>query len=176
MSLSRQSVLSLLIFQNDWKRGAELGVYEGATFLYLLERFPTLELIGVDKWERTPGPKDQDRETGQVSYANKDMEGAEKFVREQCAVFNARAKIIKADTVKAAKEVADSSLDFVFIDADHTTASVKADIKAWQPKVKAGGMLLGHDRNWPSVQKALAALFGPNGWKKYEGNVWARRC
>jgi hypothetical protein len=39
----------------------------------------------------------------------------------------------------------DNSLDFVYIDANHTYEGVKEDIKYWYPKVKPGGLLLGHD-------------------------------
>ena len=37
------------------------------------------------------------------------------------------------------------SLDFVFIDADHSYESVAKDIDAWRSKVKQGGFLAGHD-------------------------------
>lgn len=39
----------------------------------------------------------------------------------------------------------DASLDFCFIDADHTYESVSKDIDAWRSKVKNGGILAGHD-------------------------------
>lgn len=44
-----------------------------------------------------------------------------------------------------AKEFEDGSIDFVFIDADHSYKSVKKDILAWLPKVKKGGIIAGHD-------------------------------
>jgi predicted O-methyltransferase YrrM len=40
-------------------------------------------------------------------------------------------------------------LDFVFIDADHSYEGCKADIEAWFPKVKPGGLLSGHDYDNP---------------------------
>ena len=52
---------------------------------------------------------------------------------------------IQASSPAAAESYADASLDFVYIDADHRYAAVSADIKAWLPKIKAGGWLAGHD-------------------------------
>jgi hypothetical protein len=37
------------------------------------------------------------------------------------------------------------SLDYVYIDADHSYKSVQEDLIAWYPKVKVGGLFAGHD-------------------------------
>jgi cephalosporin hydroxylase len=71
-----------------------------------------------------------------------------------------RINPIKKPSVVASKMYEDKSLDFVFIDADHAYEFVKADIKAWLPKVKSGGILAGHDYNWPSVQQAVKETLG----------------
>lgn len=39
----------------------------------------------------------------------------------------------------------DALADLVFLDAAHTYVEVLADIKAWYPKVRPGGILAGHD-------------------------------
>ena len=39
----------------------------------------------------------------------------------------------------------DNTLDFVFIDADHSCEAVKRDILGWWSKLKRGGTLCGHD-------------------------------
>lgn len=39
----------------------------------------------------------------------------------------------------------DESLDFVYIDSDHTYESIKNNIKLWHPKVKKGGILTGRN-------------------------------
>lgn len=54
---------------------------------------------------------------------------------------------VRMTSLEAAATYADNSLDFVFIDAQHDYDSVKADILAWAPKVKQGGILAGHDYN-----------------------------
>jgi hypothetical protein len=48
-------------------------------------------------------------------------------------------------SLEAAKLIKNKSLDICFIDADHRYDSVKADILAYVPKVKDGGILCGHD-------------------------------
>lgn len=168
--MNRIDVMVGLCRSEKWRRGAELGVWRGELFFTLLARCSQLSLIGVDRWSRVAGgPKD--RETGAQSWADKDMRGAEHHVRQAAAQLGARAVIIKGDTVAAAGQVEDGSLDFVFIDADHATAAVEADIRAWAPKLASGGWFTGHDAHWPSVRRALDSTLP--GWSKLAGDVWA---
>lgn len=54
-----------------------------------------------------------------------------------------------------------TQFDMVFIDADHSYAGVKADILAWRPLVKPGGILCGHDFHTgaPGVVQAVQEIF-----------------
>lgn len=54
-------------------------------------------------------------------------------------------KIIRDFSVNAAELFEDESIDFVYIDGDHNYEAVTADIKAWYPKIKSGGIISGHD-------------------------------
>ena len=69
--------------------------------------------------------------------------------------------LIIADSLTASRLFGDASLDWVHLDARHDYASVKADIRAWLPKVKPGGWLSGDDYDklkWPEVVKAVGDL------------------
>lgn len=68
---------------------------------------------------------------------------------------------IKGLSVEVAKKYEDNSLDFVFIDASHEYEDVRADILAWLPKVKTGGIIGGHDYcdGWAGVKKAVNEIF-----------------
>lgn len=66
---------------------------------------------------------------------------------------------IKMASNKAVNLFADNSIDFLFIDADHSYEGVKRDIQMWIPKVRSGGVIAGHDYDWEGVKKAVDELF-----------------
>ena len=140
----RYEWLTSLVDGTGWTLGAELGLRKGSTYLYMLQYCPELTLIGVDCWADGLG--------------HQEVDAAEKMVRDGAKKYGARARIIKGWTVQVAEQIDDGTLDFIFVDADHSYESVKADLLAWMPKVKKGGWIIGHDINWPSVKKAADEL------------------
>jgi len=79
----------------------------------------------------------------------------EHIFRANMAALGIQPHIHVEDSVKAAADFADGSIDVVFIDGDHREAGVRADIEAWMPKVKFGGILAGHDIDEPGVAAAV---------------------
>lgn len=153
--------MSDLIACNGWTHGVELGVWEGALFGHLLNRHPDLYLAGVDHW-RPEG-----------LYAEKDMAAAEAKARAIAEIYPRRARLLKCDTRIGATDWTDGSLDFVFIDASHDKQSVRADVRAWRPKIRRGaraGALTGHDANLETVREAIDEELP--GWKLLGANVW----
>jgi hypothetical protein len=140
----RRGWLVELINRHHWRHGAELGACKGKTLFYLIDHCPELHMIGVDLWAAQPGNPVED-----YTQPHWRHEWAANHVKAQ-ARKTGRVRIIHEDTVNAAAEVANQSLDFVFIDADHGRAA--EDITAWRPKLKPQGKLIGHDINWPSVK------------------------
>ncbi len=74
---------------------------------------------------------------------------------------NEYVNAIQAISWEAASYYEDNSLDFVFLDADHSYDSVKKDLEAWWPKVKLGGIFAGHDYTelGYGVKKAVDEFF-----------------
>lgn len=70
-----------------------------------------------------------------------------------------RFRVHAMSSVEAAGRFADGSLDVVWIDADHSYEAVRADIAAWLPKVKAGGVIAGDDWAMGGVAKAVEEAF-----------------
>jgi hypothetical protein len=81
-------------------------------------------------------------------------------------------KVVVSDSVGASQRYENGSLDFVFIDGGHSYKEVKADIQAWLPKVKKGGVLAGHDysKSFPGVVQAVRELLP--GHKQVSKNCW----
>jgi hypothetical protein len=92
----------------------------------------------------------------------------------------------RTTSVNAASTYEDDSVDFVFIDGHHGYDSVVADINAWIPKIKSGGMLSGHDYAWcTDIRKAVHEVLGDGtesytdsygiGYRSYD-DPWGEGC
>lgn len=172
---ARAVTLAKLALTQGWTKGAELGVYEGATTDHLLSTCPLLQMVGVDVWLPIEGgPKDKTTgfspkaagviaEACAKAYQVRERHGADRFW------------IKRERTVDAALDFNPATFDFVFVDASHVTADVVADILAWRPLVKPGGMILGHDADWPAIQEALRQVGFLDRAEYYDGNVWGVR-
>ncbi len=84
-------------------------------------------------------------------------------------------EVIKGLSVDVSKQFENNFFDIIFIDAFHSYKSVKADIGAWYPKLKIGGIMCGHDYISVSVHsgvwKAVMEKFEPN-VKKLPNCIW----
>jgi predicted O-methyltransferase YrrM len=137
--------------------GAEVGVRFGKNARGLLVHYPNLGLLLVDNYHN-------------AKHVEKK---AKAFLNTSCTW--GELIWIKKTSVEAAKIVEDCSLDFVFIDANHSYKSVKEDIEAWLPKVRVGGLLTGHDysNQFPGVVRAVKERF--EGSFYVSGDVWWTR-
>ena len=115
--------------------GAEIGVYKGD----YCERFckEGLKMFAVDPWHSYAGAgrtnKAQDRQDFLYGHASRTLN---KY--NDCTV-------IRKNSMDAVTHFKDRSLDFVYIDGDHSFSHVANDIQAWAYKVKRGGIVAGHD-------------------------------
>lgn len=90
---------------------------------------------------------------GHQLSGQQDMEALYEGVldRFKAEIERGQVVILRQRSVDAAVDIADSALDFVYIDGDHTYASVKTDLETYYRVVKSGGFLAGDD-------------YGDSGW------------
>lgn len=118
------------------ERGAEIGVWEGQFSEWICRGVPGVDLLCVDPW----------RAYGEYLDAKNDqanLDAAYQTASARLVPFGCR--VWRMSSVEAAARVPDGSLDFVYIDGNHARAFVKADLRAWTPKVRRGGIVAGHD-------------------------------
>lgn len=127
-------------------RGVEVGVFRGVLSQYLLRK-GVARLFMVDTWAPAEEQPEHYKETRDycAGLAPDEAAANEALARQVAASSGGRAVVMKMPSVEAARQINDGSMDFVFLDADHSEFGVWADLLAWAPKVKPGGWLAGHD-------------------------------
>ena len=106
-------------------KGAEIGVCWGRYSEILCRHNPSLHLLAVDDWRK--------------------KRTWESYEGTKVRLANLNVTIDRRPSMKAVRDVADESLDFVFIDANHEYTAVRDDIREWAKKVRVGGIVSGHD-------------------------------
>lgn len=136
----------------------EIGSYKGRSSSYLaveiINSGKSIKFDCVDTWQGS-----EEHQAGQ-SFEDSDVVNNQLF-----EVFTRNMKPVEGyytakrmTSLEAAATYSDDSLDFVFIDAAHDYDNVKADIIAWLPKIKKGGIISGHDYPHPPVRQAVNEL------------------
>lgn len=126
--------------------GAEIGVWQGNTSYKLLDAFGDLFLYMFDTWGSKPASDDWKFTGDPLAYQPPEVWQKVKELAEHVQIaFQGRCSIQERPSTDIPVMIEDGMLDFAFIDADHSLAAVRADIAAWWPKIKKGGILSGHD-------------------------------
>jgi hypothetical protein len=137
----------------------EIGTFLGASLATMGELRPDINLIAVDPWDSAPAPG---WEGLGVFAADVEREGGDLFLAFlRCMLKHApdvlrRTRVIRgtARTIKLTEAV-----DFLFIDGAHDFESVKQDLYAFAGCVRHGGIIAGHDYDFPGVKKAVDNYF-----------------
>jgi hypothetical protein len=129
-----------------YKTIAEVGVYVGVFFQKLIAPPSVFKAYAVDLWEKYPqsdigGHFTWDFTVPTLTKLRLDFQAKYKDDR--------RVIIRHMSSVEAASTIPDGELDLCFIDAGHDYASIHADLYAWWPKVRRGGLICGHDYRNP---------------------------
>jgi len=117
-----------------FKEGAEIGVCKGKFSRVFCWNVPNIHLYCIDTWESNPN------DPGDVGLLNESNYAHAKKILEP---FN--ITFIQSTSMSAVTKFKDESLDFVYIDANHTFDYVMEDMINWSKKVKIGGIISGHD-------------------------------
>ena len=122
------------------RRVAEIGVYRGRFAARLLADCPAIETYYmVDPWRNL---EDWNKP------ANTSDDAFERIFREameRTSAHEAKRVVLRGTTTEVIDRVPDSSVDFAYIDGDHTLRGITIDLIRVFPKVRAGGWIGGDD-------------------------------
>ncbi|CAK9113167.1 unnamed protein product [Durusdinium trenchii] len=144
---SRSELPRLLNCLGLVREAVEVGVQAGVHAHHFLEEWNGTRLRLVDLW----GEAGSETNLFYVDIANVHGATARRQHRLQCeerlerSLASGHAEVLNMESVHAASQIPDADLDFVYLDARHDFAGVVADIHAWWPKVREGGVFAGHD-------------------------------
>jgi len=130
--------------------GVEIGTCRAESTAYLLEECPNIKkLYTLDPFAEF---------TDWVGTIKQEIQDKWKAIAEKnLAPYGDRVEMLQiysADAVNFDGFFAES-LDFVFIDGDHSYEGVLADLQGFYPFLRKGGIFAGHDYQMTSVRNAL---------------------
>lgn len=151
----------------------ELGSWKGRSTAFLgveiINAGTGIRAYAVDVWsdDISGGAKKTMTEQGLTGNTLYDM-----FIENIAPVADVFT-VMRMTTIQAATHFVNGTVDFVFVDADHSYEGCRTDIEAWLPKIKNGGVLAGHDFAWAgTVQRAVFDTLGGQDWR----DPWNTGC
>jgi hypothetical protein len=137
---SRLELWERLIRVLEPQKVLELGVWRGAFAAHLLAKCASIEkYYMIDSWRN-------------LSSWNKPLNVDDMIFEEAfSAAIDAtrfapdRITVLRGTTIEVINRIPDASLDFAYVDGDHTLRGISIDLINVYPKLKTGGYLAGDD-------------------------------
>jgi len=116
-----------------YKVGVEIGALRGE----FTEKFCQvgLKMYAVDPWSYYKNYRRHPKEAP--------MEEIYQEAKNRLAPYD--CTLIKKTSMEALEDFEDNSMDFVYIDGNHSIRYIVEDIYEWYRKIKPGGVIAGHD-------------------------------
>ena len=123
--------LAVLFAEFGMNEGVEIGVRHGDYSERLCKANPNLKLTCVDPW--------------QLDNTWHGKRSEEIYNRTAARLSSYNVELMRMTSMEAVSKFKKRSLDFVYIDGNHTFDYVCPDIIYWSEKVKTGGIIACHD-------------------------------
>ena len=120
--------------------GVEVGVNQGDNAMDILRRWNGCRLYLVDPWAPQSSSVYKEDQERFFNYTK-----AYQHCLSLALLHSPRVDLLRLLSHQAVGLFPDRSLDFVYIDANHSYEAVMQDLNLWYPKVSRGGVIAGHD-------------------------------
>ena len=150
--------------------GCEIGVSRGANAIRMLKNLPIHHLYLIEPDHRAVGLSMFKKYIGDVQTVNQQLI---QYPRQRDdVIFGDKVTFLFDYSYNVAEYIPECSLEFCYIDGDHSYEGVKKDIELFYPKVKHGGVLCGHDFNVFGVAAAVCESFDDVTTDGYPTDWW----
>lgn len=163
-------IITDLINKMGLIKGCEIGVGYGLQSKYFLENCPKLQLLySIDPYLHF--------ETGYddiMNLSQKKFEILFHRVKKRLSPFGQRSILMREKSNDAARHFKKNSLDFVYIDGNHSYSAVTQDLNTWWEIVRPGGLISGDDYTvFPTTKFAVDRFVDKNNITLLtKGNKW----
>lgn len=132
------------------KQFVEIGVHLARLSFAILGQLPGLRYVGIDPYRYGPStPPDsvakQLQDLDLTPGVDAELDEVRNGAQQKFDLFANRAELWTVTSIEGSERMPNGAVDGVFIDGDHAYHAVAADIAAWEPKLRSGGFLSGHD-------------------------------
>ena len=131
--MKNRQQLAELFRDKGFTTGVEVGVHRGYYSQTLAKTIPDLTLYAVDPWVMPERFKDN----------GETLTASHKAAIDRLEPLG--VTLMQQTSMDAVRYFAPHSIDFVYIDGDHSFDGVMGDLIEWGRRVKKRGIIAGHD-------------------------------
>lgn len=165
----REAIIALILNAKP-RICVEVGVFGGSSFLPMalaLSHLQAGKAYAIDSWSNTDCIKYMpDDDLNKSWWARINLSFIEESFTQkiQSRKLKKICTVYKQDSVKAASNFKNNSIEFLHWDGNHSLKGAQKEFQAYVPKVKSGGYILVSDVMWLAsnknpIQEAVEELF-----------------
>lgn len=134
--------------------GVEVGVFDGSHCWGFLQNLDIKKLYLIDPYVAYPAHIEDVGLERSINLMRRAKARSALWAKER---FPGKCVHIYKKSLDVVGDFEDESLDFIYLDGDHSYENVSKEIPLWQAKVKRGGLMGGHDysKRRPEVIRAV---------------------
>ena len=137
---NRVDKIVFILNEMAYTRGAEIGVWKGDLARHVLQDVPSIQKYYlVDPW------KHQRDWNKPFNRDDTEFEEIYNIAMNATEAWRDKREVLRGPSADMSSKVPNNSLDFLYIDGDHTEKGTRIDVLSWWPKLRVGGAMYGDD-------------------------------
>jgi hypothetical protein len=131
---------SRFLRESNFRDIAEVGVWKGEFAKHLLSECPDIRsYLMIDSWRHLQGWNKP------FNLTDAEFTGIYQQALLNTDFARGQVRVLRGTTLEVRRDVKDDSLDFVYLDGDHSLRGIVIDSLSMWPKLRLGGVLAGDD-------------------------------